>query len=268
MKSVGSRMGFLALMVAGGLVAVAPAPARAVSSTFDSDLEGWQAIGVEIDVTIGFPPVLNAINLIDNAGDMVHEATDGNPGGYARFTDSIEEPSSLASAPAAYLGDLTSFIGGTFSFEHRLFDTGEPSIAFSPYVLLITSGDPTDLNTLVWTAPAPTGATDWVHFDITLDASDLTLLENVPVSVIDPSLPSITPASLGFTGTMTLEEILADVTSILVSFELVNNQSVQNSEHGGIDNVEMVPIPEPASATLLLFGLALLARSRRRAARP
>jgi hypothetical protein len=264
MRRARSRPGTLATTLLGAALALAPAPSRAVSSSFDSGLEGWQALGIEIDFTIGFPPILNAVNLIDNAGDMVHEAAAGNPGGYARLTDAIEEPSSFASAPAAFLGDLSSFLGGTFSFDHRLFDTGEPNSGIAPYSLLITSGDPTDLNTLVWTAPAPSGATDWVHFDVTLDASDLTLLQNVPLSSIDPTLPAITPATLGFVGTKTLEQILADVTTILVAFELVDNEGFQNQEHGGIDNVSLVAIPEPDTAALIAFGLVAAALSRHR----
>jgi hypothetical protein len=50
---------------------------------------------------------------------MVHAGADGNPGRHAQLTDMIEEPSSLAAAPAAYLGNLTGYIGGSFSFDHR-----------------------------------------------------------------------------------------------------------------------------------------------------
>ena len=104
-------------LAAGGLLALSPMHANAADFTFDSDLEGWEAVGIDIDFTAGLPPTLNNITLVQNPGDMVHEAAGGNPGGYARLTDAIEEPSSLAGAPASFLngGDLTSFIGGTFS---------------------------------------------------------------------------------------------------------------------------------------------------------
>jgi hypothetical protein len=248
-------------LVSSGLLALSPMHASAASSTFDSDLEGWEAVGFDIDFAI-FPPAFN-IALVENTGDMVHEAADGNPGGYARLTDAIEEPASFAAAPVSFLngGDLTSFIGGTFSFDHRLFDTGTPNEGIAPYTVFFLSGDPTDLNAVVWTAPPPAGATDWVHFDITVDESELTLFENVPLSVVDPSLPSSTPADLGFSGTMTFEEIMGSVDEILVAFELVDNVGFQNQEHGGIDNVQL--LPEPGSLALLLLSGVILLRRRR-----
>ena len=77
-------------------------------------MTGWTAVGfdVGIDIVLGFPAVsINSVALTDNTGDLVHDsgggAFDGNPGGFARLTDAIEEPASFASAPDAYLGDLS-----------------------------------------------------------------------------------------------------------------------------------------------------------------
>ncbi len=255
------------ILTSGGLLSLAPLPANAVISTFDSDLEGWTAVGLDVSYSIFPVPTLTDIALTDNAADMVYSATGGNPGGYAQFTDAIADPSSLASAPAAFTGDLTSYIGGTFSFDHALFDEGESVAAYAPYSVILYSGVPMDLNALVWTAPPPTGATGgWVHFDITLDLSDLTPVENVSLQVIDPTLPDLTPADLGLVGTMTFAEIMADVDGILVAFELADNAGAQGTEWGGLDNVMMVPIPEPASGVMLglgLLGLALYTRARR-----
>ncbi len=255
-------------LAAGGLLALSPMHANAAGFTFDSDLEGWEAVGIDIDFTAGFPPTLNNITLVQNPGDMVHEAAGGNPGGYARLTDAIEEPSSLAGAPASFLngGDLTSFIGGTFSFDHRLFDTGTPFASIAPYSVIFLSGDPIDFNAVVWSAPAPAGATDWVHFEFTVDESELMLMENVPLSVFDSSLPSITPAQLGFSGSMTFDEIMGSVDELLVAFELVDNVGFQNQEHGGIDNAQLVP--EPSSLALLLMGGTMFLCFRLVARRP
>lgn len=254
------------VLVCGGLLSLAPHPANAVSSTFDSGLDGWTAVGIDVSYQL-FPfPALTGIAITDNAADMVHAGADGNPGGYAQLTDMIAEPSSLASAPAAYLGDLTAYIGGTFSFDHRLFTEGaNVALPHAPYSLILYSGEPIDLNAMVWTAPAPSGPTDWLHFDITLDTNDLTPIADVSLSVLDPTLPDRTPGELGLGGTMTFEEIMADVDGILVAFELVDNQGAQMTELAGLDNVMMLPIPEPASAAMLalgLLGLALRARAR------
>lgn len=243
---------------------LAPKTALAVSSTFDSDLDGWQAVGLEISFTPGFPPTVG-ITPVTNTGDMVHESIDGNPDGYARLTDAITTPASFASAPSKFLGDLSAYVGGTLSFDHRLFDTGTPNGGIAPYSVLITSGAFSDLNTLVWTSPAPSGVTDWTHFDITLDETQLSLIEDVNLSDIDPAFPSIIPGNIGLTGDLDLLGIMSNVTSILVAFELVDNEGFQNQEHAGIDNVDMQVIPEPGSALLLGLGLVGLARGRVRA---
>jgi hypothetical protein len=253
------------ILTTGSLLSLAPLPANAVISTFDSDLEGWTAVGLDISYTFLPTPALTGITITGNSADMVHSATDGNPGGYAQFTDIIVEPSSLASAPGAFLGDLTSYIGGTFSFDHKLFDAGSSIGGYAPYSVILYSGAPINLNALVWSAPAPSGTTGWEHFDITLDTNDLAPIADVSLQVLDPSLPNLTPGSLGLSGTMTFNEIMADVDGILVAFELVDNQGAQETEIGGIDNVSMVPIPEPVTGGMLAFGLlglALHARAR------
>jgi hypothetical protein len=253
------------VLVCGGLLWLAPLSSRAVTSTFDTGLEGWTAVGIDVSYQF-LPPYLTGIAITNNAGDMVHAGADGNPGGYAQLTDTIVEPSSLASAPAAYLGDLTAYIGGTFSFDHRLFTEGaNVAMPHAPYSLVLYSGAPVNLDGLIWTAPAPMGPTDWIHFDITLDTNDLTPIADVSLSVLDPTLPDVTPRSLGLGGSMTFEEIMADVDGILVAFELVDNQGAQMTELAGLDNVRMVPVPEPASAAMLalgLLGLTLRARAR------
>jgi hypothetical protein len=251
------------------LLSPAAASALTVSTAFDSDLEGWQPTGLDFSFTV-IPPAVTDLFLVPNPGDMVHEATGGNPGGYARLTDAIEEPSSFAQAPAPYTGDLSPFIGGTFSFDHRLFergidDSGGPA-AISPYAFLIVSGDLFDLNALAFTAPAPSGNTDWVHFDITLSPAsmggDLVFVTDVDASVLFPGIPlSGTIGSiLGRAPTKTFAEIMASVDAVLVPFELSNNEGNQQSEWAGLDNVSLVP--EPAVLTLVLVSGALILRRR------
>lgn len=240
--------------------------AQADAASFNTDLEGWTSVGFDADVVIGFPPRINSITLVSTAGDMVHAATGGNPGGYASLTDAIESPASWARAPESFIpngGDLSGF--QTLSFDHRLFDngiddSGMPAEIF-PYGAIFISGDPTDLNAIVWTSPAPAGPTDWVEFDIDINETNFSLIENISISLIAPGLPDITPASVGLTGTMTFAQILGNVTDILIPFELSNNEGNQMSESAGIDNVALVPEPG-------LLGLVLVAgaavRLRRR----
>jgi len=243
-------------------------PAQA-TATFDTDLEGWNATGISIGYS--FPNV--SLGLTDNSGDMVWDGSDGNPAGFAKLPDAIPSPSSWAEAPSSFYnnGDLSAFLGGALSFEHKLIDTGT-NIAgsqppFGPYLAVLMSGDPMDWNSLIWTSPGPTGTTDWVPFSIGLDSGSLTLLDDVTACMFDPSLPCTALGDIPFSNvntTMTLEQILADLDHVLLPFELVNNQGTQNSEMGGIDNVQLIAAaPEPATWSLLLLGSLLLRRRLR-----
>ena len=260
-------------LAAACLLWLSPTPAGALTVTtgFDVDLEAWQATGLDFSLG-GFPPSVTDVFLVPNTGDMVHEGSGGNPGGYARLTDAIEEPSSFAQAPASYRGDLSAFIGGTFSFDHRLFDRGVDDsggpAAISPYAFLIVSGDVFDLNALAFTAPAPAGNTDWVHFDIDLapasTGGDLVFVSDINVSVLFPDFPisGTIGQILGKSPTKSFEEIMMSVDTVLVPFEISNNEGNQMSEWAGIDNVSLASVPEPGTLSLLLVSGALLLRRR------
>ena len=87
-----------------------------------------------------------------------------------------------------------------------------------------------------------------------------------PLYPPDSSLPSITPADLGLSGSKTFAEIMGSVDELLVAFELVDNVGFQNQEHGGIDNAQLVP--EPSSLALLLMGGTMFLCFRLVARRP
>jgi hypothetical protein len=207
------------------VLAASVAGKDAVISTFDNDLEDWTAKGVDIS---------NPLNpfLVDNSPDMVHEAAGGNPGGYARLTDAITDPGSLAYAPAKFLGDWSDFKDvGYIAFDHTIFAPG-PNVGYSPYTVSVVSG-PGLLNSMIWQGPTPSGPTAWEHFEVplTLGAGGFTL----------------SPLS-----TKTFDEIIADVTDLLVAFEVVDNAGDQNKEHCGLDNVILAP--EPGTVSLLVLG--------------
>lgn len=257
----------------GFVVAVLAAPlawagSPTVSSTFDTDLEGWTPVGLDIGFTV-IPPSFS-ISPVANTPDMVFDAGggafDGNPGGFARFTDVIEEPSSFASAPAEYLGDLSGYIGGTFSFDHRLFDEGSDAESVAPYAIVFISGDPNDLNAYgaIMSGPMLGDAdTGWVTVSADINETDFVAVSTLDLGLFDPSLDGITSGTFGFNTSMSFNDVMSNVTMVLLSFELVDNNSAQVSEAGGIDNVTLAAVPEPTSIVLLGLAGVLLVRRRR-----
>ncbi|MFN3168089.1 MAG: PEP-CTERM sorting domain-containing protein [Phycisphaeraceae bacterium] len=238
-----------------------------IVSTFDSDLDGWTAVGFNFDTSIGAILSRNVISKVQNTGDMVHSAFNGNPGGFALFTDAIVDPGSFAEAPDKFTGDLTGLIGQTVSFDHRLFDQGTNPTSVGPYTLVFLSGDPNDLNAYGIVVDGPTlgqGDTGWVTISATIadgGPNGLQPFSTLDLGVFDPDLAGTTTGGLGLTGSMTFEQVMSNVTDFYVSFELVDNNSNQSSEVGGIDNVTITP--EPASLALLGLGGLLFARRRR-----
>lgn len=244
--------------------------AMAVSSTFDAGLEGWKAVGFDFDVTLGIPVVVD-ITKTDNSADLAWDdgtgPFSGNPGGFARFLDVIEEPASFLEAPAGFAGDLTGFAGGTLSYDHRIFNEGAEATSVGPYVLALISGDVNDRNAFISVQPGPAlgdADTDWVTVSTTLDASNFQSIVDVDLGLFDASAAGLTASGFGVAnGGMTFEQVLADVTSLIISFEMVDNNSSQVSESDGVDNVNLVAVPEPTSLALIVLGGLLMARRRR-----
>ena len=230
--------GFSAMVALLAMAApVAGVPIGPVESTFDADLDGWEAWGLDLD----------ALTVVRNAADETHTAVGGNPDGFAEFLDITEEPASGLRAPEKFRGDWSDFLNaGSFRYDHRLLAVGttdqDDADPIKDYLVIVSSGPLTflGLNAAVFEAPGPDGATDWVTVEAPLDLSKWT--------VFSP-----------FVGG-TFESILSNVTDVFITFEIVNNDG-QQEESAGVDNAMLVP--EPASLGLLAVGgLALLRRKR------
>ncbi|MEM8874938.1 MAG: PEP-CTERM sorting domain-containing protein [Planctomycetota bacterium] len=257
-----------ALLLAAASSAHAQAP---ISSTFDTDLDGWSALGFDVDVSV--IPLGVDFTEVDNTTDMVHSATGGNPGGYAELTDAIEEPSSFASAPAKFRGDLSAYVGGTLSFDYALFDAGTPNSGISPLTVAVFSGDVDDLNALIWIGDAPTPGPDWNSFELAFDTADnggdFVPVQELQVSELGTLFGFDVPIG-GTVGdllgpaTLTPTEILASVDRMILPFEVVDNDGTQNQEDAGLDNVLLTAaaIPEPTSLGMLALGGLMLRRRR------
>ncbi len=131
------------VLVGLGLISLGQAKAGAVS-TFDTDTDGWTAIG----------------DVVTNA---VFSATGGNPGGKIFVTDAATGSITRFSAPAKFLGNQSGYYGGTLSFDLSQTYPGAANQIHETDVTLIGNG-----LTLVYdTSPNP--AKDaWTSYSILL----------------------------------------------------------------------------------------------------
>jgi hypothetical protein len=89
------------LPAAPALIAlVGPASAGSVSSTFDTDAEGWGVGNIRSNLSTAPDP----------SNPPTYNATGGNPSGYISTTDTEDIVAFLA--PGKFLGNDVGFIGG------------------------------------------------------------------------------------------------------------------------------------------------------------
>jgi fibronectin-binding autotransporter adhesin len=168
-------------------------PSPVISSTFDSSDDGWAMTG--------------------DVASSGYQATGGNPGGYFAWVDAATGADSYYQAPAAYLGDVVGYYGGTLSYD--ILDTGGNYTAFD--VELIGDG-----HTLQYTSgqdanfPTPNV---WSSASVILTASRF-------IDTATGTTPSVAE----------MQDVMSDLTTLEIRAEYVNG-----AESGGLDNVAMAP---------------------------
>ena len=216
-----STLPLLTIARALGLVTLLVAPLSAVAatiiSTFDSDAEGWIANPGE--------------------GALTHAATGGNPGGHIRIQDigagSVPFGSG-AFAPGNFLGNLSSFDGGTLSLDMATFAGSGPSFPSFGAIQL-------------------SGGGDIAMFDIAVSAPGFGTWETY--------MAPLTASSWGKSQSEWLA-ILADVTSIGIPTDAFDGNDTIGIDNFAIAN-SMNNIPQPASLALLGIGIASLCLLRK-----
>lgn len=195
---------------------VAPAARADVVTTFDSGLEGW--------------------SMADTLGTTAHVGSGGNPGGFF-WHDNSELLFSILHAPASYLGNLSSYVGGTFSFDG--IQLGNGGIFFD----------------------GPNGIPGGVYLDygtIQIVGSAGTAQVDLLPNGATPLLGSWQTYSIALTGAAwglsdaAFLAILSDVTALTINIE-----GLWGPEINGVDNISLLgstAIPQPPAWSLLLLG--------------
>jgi len=144
------------MIMAGCLLVAVTGAFAGITSTFDTDLEGW--------------------TLVDKyggsaEGSIVWCANGGNPGGYVEFTDEGND-GGFISAPSIYLGDWSPFDGNvTLSYEHEIISE-EIVNSRLPYEVRI-QGPGGQAQFLGETSPPPSG---WQLVEVPIESSAWTIL--------------------------------------------------------------------------------------------
>jgi len=195
--------------VALALCSFRTASAVVIISTFDSSVDGWTVSG----------------------GNESFATPGGNPGGYLRSVDN--SPTFMtANAPAPFLGNLTSFDGGTIGFDSKLFSgTGAIQTRFGE--ISITNGSITGTADF-----APANLPDWTTFSSAFTAAVFGLSQ----SDFTTLLSSVTAITLILDSTVGQGEVVG-----LDNFFLRNDLGNPNS------------VPEPSGLALLSTGLSAAA---------
>jgi hypothetical protein len=160
--------------------------------------------------------------------------TQGNPGGFLQVFDLNGGDMRLV-APGALLGNWSSLLNGSFSFDAK--NLNGIASDWAGFGEVVISSGATSVSFDMVAANSPPADGQWHSYSVALSTANF-----------GADLPTV----------------LANVTSFTLKVESHNGFGVNNSEMNGIDNVAFTSaVPEPASVVLLGLGLATIAWRRR-----
>lgn len=197
------------------VLALAGPASAAIQSTFDGGAEGWTG----------------------QHGDLQWLATGGQPGGHLRQSDT-DGGDQVVFAPAAYLGNLSAYLGGSVAFDILNANADLPDYGAAGILTLRNGGLSVSFDLVPDNQPVADGA--WHHYSAAL-----------------------VEANFG----SDLAAVLANVTEFSLNLEFHNGIT----EVAGLDNfviAEAQNVPEPGSLALLAAALGCAAFYGRRSSKP
>ncbi len=141
MNSLHLRVSALAVLLAASL------PALAVTSTFDTDAEGWSAQG-------------------DIQGPLTWSATGGNPGGHVLIDDLTTGGVTYFVAPALFHGNFSGAFGSLLTFDLMQVYPGGANQFNTEDVILQGNG-----LTVVYNTASNPGNNTWTSYAVPLSAA-------------------------------------------------------------------------------------------------
>ena len=188
-------------------------PLAASAAGFNAGAEGWTT------------PV---------GGTQTWVASGGNGGGWVQVEDIDGSTDILLTAPAAWLGNWSTYVGGTLTFDAK--NVNGISTDWSGFGEITLSGPGGSVQLDIVSAGLPPTDGQWHHYSVML-----------------------TPGA-GWSNAGAFGGVLANVTSLTINGEF----HAGPGEIVGFDNIQVSAVPEPANAVLLLGGLGLLVGLRRK----
>ena len=217
----------------------------AISSTFDTDADGWTGMtftnqGVFVNNTL--------------PGFNYHPAG-GNPDGYISTLDPGPTLAARLGAPSKYLGNQAGFMGGSLSFDLTI-DRAGPVDQDPPPLLLLQNGS---ASLLYLDSPVPSIGV-WTSYAIPLAP----VVPTVPFGAGWYAFAAGNPLTARAALQADFDVVFANITHFSITGEFINDSD--NFDTVGLDNVVLQAVPIPASLPLLLgalAGLIMTGRKRR-----
>jgi hypothetical protein len=221
------------------------AQAGIVTSTFDTDTDGW--------------------TMFQNAGPQFGWiATGGNPGGHIGATDQTSDWA-YVQAPAKFLAPAQ--YGGTLSFDLRVESLAQP-VGF-PGIFNVRVGLQGAGFTLINEGALPT--LSWTNYSFTLDGTT-GWRKLFPTSLNPSALSQNYSSSAPLATEAEMQAVLAGLTRLVIATDYTlasTDSNVPQVDRTYLDNVRLSTVdavPEPSSLLMFSMGtcLAAISASRRR----